>query len=103
MLKINDDTIEHVQVSEYLGIRLDHDMSWNSYVSKLCSSLGYKINKLSRLRATAPHHVLNRIYISCIQPVIDYAICSWGFTYYKYNIDKIQRLQNFAARIVSGN
>ena len=41
------------------------------------------------------------IYISIIQPKIDYAITLWGYTS-QQNLQKI-RLQNRAARIVSGN
>ena len=54
------------------------------------------------MREAASLHVLNKIYTTSIQPVIDYAICSWGFTY-EYNIKKVQRLQNFAGRIITGN
>ncbi len=41
------------------------------------------------------------IYSSIIQPKFDYAITIWGYTC--DNNDKIQRLQNRAARIVTGN
>ena len=37
-----------------------------------------------------------------IQPNIDYAISVWGCTT-QANLDKIQRLQNYAARIIEGN
>ena len=46
--------------------------------------------------------MLAYIYISIIQPKIDYAITLWGYTC-QQNLHKIQRLQNRAARIVSGN
>jgi len=39
------------------------------------------------------------IYISIIQPTIDYAITIWGHTT-MINLNKIQRLQNLAARII---
>ena len=99
---LGDNALTEVEVADYLGIRIDHELSWDCYIKKLCSSLSYKIQKLSRLRDIAPPHVLRKIYTATIQPVIDYAICSWGFSY-NYNIDKVQRLQNYAARIVSNN
>ena len=37
-----------------------------------------------------------------IQPKIDYAISIWGYTS-RQNLNKIQRLQNRAARIITGN
>ena len=42
------------------------------------------------------------IYTSIIQPKIDYAISIWGYTT-AHNINKVQRLQNRAARILTGN
>ena len=99
---LDDHVLKQVDIIDYLGIKIDSNISWDPYVSKLCSSLGCCVNKLSRIRNVAPRDVLNEIYLSSIQPVIDYCICSWGFTY-NYNIDKVQRLQNFAARIVSDN
>ena len=42
------------------------------------------------------------VYNCIIKPVFDYAITLWGYTC-KINILKVQRLQNRAARIVTGN
>ena len=46
--------------------------------------------------------MLMYIYTSIIQPKIDYAISIWGYTT-AHNINKVQRLQNRAARILTGN
>ena len=46
--------------------------------------------------------MLMLIYSSIIQPQFDYAITIWGYTC-DNNLHKIQRLQNRAARIVTGN
>ena len=41
------------------------------------------------------------IYQGIIQPRFDYALAIWGFTS-QYNLSKVQRLQNRAARIITG-
>ena len=46
--------------------------------------------------------MLMLMYSSIIQPKFDYAITIWGYTC-DNNLHKIQRLQNRAARIVTGN
>ena len=46
--------------------------------------------------------MLNRQYLSCIQPCIDYAISVWGACSVQ-NKDLVSRLQRRAARIVTGN
>ena len=42
------------------------------------------------------------IYQCIIQPRLDYAITLWGFTS-QLNLSRVQRLQNRAARIITGN
>ena len=101
-IDLGNHVLQKVDVADYLGVKVDKFISWEMYVNKLCSSLGCQISKLSRIRGSAPQHVLNKIYVTSIQSTIDYAICSWGFAH-NYIIDKVQRLQNYAARIVSGN
>ena len=99
---LDDQTLEQVDAADYLGVKIDEHLSWDAYVNKLCASLGCQISKLSRLRGITSKYVLDKIYTSCIQPIIDYAICSWGFANNSI-INKVQRLQNYASRIVTGN
>ena len=40
---------------------------------------------------------------SIIQPKIDHSISIWGYTTSYYNINKVLRLQNRTARILTGN
>ena len=67
-----------------------------------CKQLVFTISRFSRLKHILPSHMLMLIYSSIIQPTFDYAITIWGYTY-DINLHKIQRLQNRAARIVTGN
>ena len=57
---------------------------------------------MSRLKSVLSSQMLMYIYTSIIQPKIDYAISIWGYTT-AHNINKVQRLQNRAARILTGN
>ena len=101
-IQIDSQVLDQTDTADYLGIRLDNHLVWNAHVKKICSSLGYKINRLSRIKTLAPAHVLNKIYISSIQNVIDYGICSWAYSS-SSNICKVQRLQHYAARVITGN
>ena len=57
---------------------------------------------MARMKQTVPNHILLQIYNSIIQPAFDYAITIWGSTS-DFNIAEIRRIQNHAARIISGN
>ena len=99
---IDGQNLKYVNCANYLGMKIDNHLTWNDYVNKLCSNVASKLNRLRRLQNTVSKDVLCKIYLSMIQPCIDYAISVWGQTS-QYNILKIQRLQNYAARIVTNN
>ena len=84
-------------------------LSWNLQTDSISKKLVFIISRLSRLKPVLPSQMLMYIYTSIIQPKIDYAISIWGYTT-AHNIDpihgsinKVQRLQNRAARILTGN
>ncbi len=56
---------------------------------------------MSSLKARVPQHMLKIIYQTTVQPVIDYCIILWGYTA-STQVNKVQRFQHRAARIVSG-
>ena len=87
---------------DYLGVKIDETISRNKQTDNMCTTLVFIISRFSRLKHFLPSHMLMRIYSSIIQPKFDHAITIWGYTCYN-NLHKIQRLQNRAARIVTGN
>jgi hypothetical protein len=101
-VSLNNTAIEQVNSVKYLGVIIDSNLSWNDHVSTLCKNLSFKVSQLSRARNVVNRNMMLIIYNSIIQPTIDYAITVWGHTTMT-NINKIQRLQNLAARIVTNN
>ena len=87
---------------KYLGVDIDNVLSWNLQTDSISKKLVFIISRLSRLKPVLPSQTLMYIYSSIIQPKIDYAISIWGYTT-AHNINKVQRLQNRAARILTGN
>ena len=94
--------IEQVQSTKYLGIYIDNKLSWDVQCDKLCSSVAGKISVLRRIRQFCRPSTLKLIYERTIQPTFDYACSVWCHTK-QGNISKLQRAQNYAARIVTGN
>ena len=96
---IGDERVKQVEEITYLGVTISSDLKWDKHLSKLAKTLNFKVYTLSKLASFLPRNILVRIYMSVIQPSIDYAITIWGYTTLG-NIDKIQRLQNLCARII---
>jgi len=72
------------------------------YVNNLCKKLSFKVSKLACLSKSTPKDILIKIYNATIQPCLDYAISVWGCTG-QLNLSKVQRIQNYAARIIVKN
>ena len=101
-IKVNECDIKHVKSMKYLGLDIDDALSWDNYTTHLGKILFIKCSKLARLSKVLSKVILIKIYNSTIQPNIDYAISIWGCTS-QANIDKIQRFQNYCARIIENN
>jgi hypothetical protein len=99
---MNDADLKYVDQCKYLGVHVDKNLTWCVHVDVLCRELNYMVWTLSRLRCILPHESLIQIYISIVQPKIDYAITVWGYTS-EQNIDKVQRMQNRAIRAMLNN
>ena len=101
-ISIENCIINQVKTMTYLGLEIDEALTWNQHIMKLCRKLSFKISRFARLSRSLPKNVLIKVYNSSIQPCIDYVISIWGSTS-QSNLDKVQRLQNHAARIVENN
>ena len=100
-IMVMNDNLENVNSIKYLGITIDTNLNWNQHVNNLCLKLSPKIELLRKLKHKLPTEQLITIYTSIIQPHFDYCLSVWGFTS-KTNLLLLQRLQNRAARIITG-
>ena len=94
--------LELVENAKYLGMSINSDISWDFHVQRLCQNMYYHLSLLRRLRRMFPKELLLQVYKSYIQPRFDYGITLYGCSTQK-NIDLVQRVQNHAARMITGN
>ena len=98
---LGNENIRHIDCTDYLGVKLDAHLTWNDQIDAVCKKLVFIISRLGRLRHVLAPRIFMYIYQGIIQPKFDYALTIWGFTS-QYNLSKVQRLQNRAARIITG-
>ena len=80
---------------------INYDISWDFHVQRLCQNMYYHLSLLRRLRSIFPRDFL-QVHKSYIQPRLDYGINLYGCNTQK-NIDLVQRVQNHAAMLITGN
>ena len=101
-VKIGNNLLQKVFEAKVLGILIDDRLSFKSHIEFVCKKLSSRIGLLSRLKQFLPQNTLNLIFKSILQPIIDYGINVYGFTF-DTHIKRIQRLQNRAARVITSS
>ena len=100
-LEINlaDNHIVSVNEQKLLGIFIDEHLLWTPHIDYLCSTISSRISLLKRLAKYVPIKFQKKYYQGYILPLLDYGSNTWGTTY-KINIDRLNKLQKRAARII---
>lgn len=83
-----------------LGIIIDSNLSFCEHTNSLTSSLLSNLCQINRVKHLFPRNVLQTIINSLVFSKLYYCSTVWAGTY-KYNIQKLQLIQNFAARILT--
>ena len=95
-LTINDNPIEQVTEFNFLGITIDHNVTWNAHITKTSIKIARVIGILHKLRHSFPQRILRLIYNSLIHPHLIYGLYLWGF-----NPKRLTILQKRAVRILA--
>ena len=84
-----------------LGVVVDPGLSWDVHVSSVSKKCNGILVSLYRVRHYFTSEALKIIIQAYVFPHITYCLCVWGGTT-RGQLVKIQKLINFAARIVTG-
>ena len=100
-IKVGDSDINIVKDVRNLGLYLDSNLSMSTHVNFIIKSCYYHLRRLGQIRKLLTRDAANAIAVSTIISRLDYCnSCLWGIN--SKEIDKLQKIQNSAARIVSG-
>lgn len=88
--------------TQSLGVQVDETLSWEAHISEVVSKVAKVLAALRRLRPICPQSILVTIYKSLILPHLDYCSAVWGCIGNGLS-QKLQKLQNRAARIITGS
>ena len=98
---MNNNLVSPVVSNKCLGVDLDHKLTFHTYIEEICKKICLGIGVLRRIRQFIPQGSLVTLYNSLIQPYFDYCSPLWD-TCDKTLRNKLQILQNHAARVIMG-
>ena len=100
-LMFDNTEISFVEHHKHLGVTLSSNGHWSTHIENILSSASKVINIMRKYKFVLSRGALNQIYISHVRPILEYASAVWdGCT--KNESDTLEKLQNEAARIVTG-
>ena len=100
-IKIGDSEIKPVASVKNLGVLIDNNLSMESHITKTCSIAFYHIYNIKHIRKYLTRDLTEKIVHALITSKLDYCN-SLLFGLLNYQLQKLQRVQNAAARIIAG-
>ena len=98
-IRLDNQPISRVEHAKSLGLIIDDRLSWSNYIKELCRKISSAIGALRRIRSLVSQSTAVKIYNALIQPHFDYCAPVWdGLS--SYLCEKLQKLQNRAARVI---
>ena len=81
---------------------IDDKLLWKDHINEISAKVSKGLGIMRRIKTFVTQSVMQSIYNSLILPYFDYCNMVWENTA-KYNLQKIQKMQNRAARILTGS
>ena len=97
---IDEKMIKRVDHTKSLGLTIDAQLSWSKHVEEICKKASSAIGGLKRVRPFISKDLTVQIYNALILPYFDYCSPVWDCMS-GYLSDKLQKLQNRAARVIT--
>ena len=97
-IRIDDQIIKRIDHTKSLGLTID-DLSWCKHVDEICEKVSSAISALKRVRPFISKETAIQIYNALIMPHLEYCSPVWDCLS-GYLRDKLQKLQNWATRII---
>ena len=99
--KLNNSSLEIVDVHKHLGVYISSDNKWNKHIESIIASASKQITYLRKLKYILPKETLNKLCCTYIRPLLEYASEAWDDCTIT-DSNRLEQVQLTAARIVIG-
>jgi hypothetical protein len=99
---INNVPVPRTENYTCLGVDLDERFTWEKHIDNICAKVEAGIGIMRRMKPFVPVETVKLIYNALVQPYFDYCSLLWDNCGSGLR-EKLQRLQNRAARVITGS
>ena len=100
-VKFNSESLNQVDNHKHLGVTISSNGKWAEHINNICQKATKQIFVLRKLKFILNRNNLNKIYVTYILPLLEYACELWDGCCSR-DADKLEQLQVEAARIITG-
>lgn len=93
--------LEYISTHKHLGLHLASDLKWSEHINIIVNKALKKLGLLKKLKFSLGKNSLSKMYITFVRPILEYASVVWDGCS-QHDIDKLEKVQLYAARIVTG-
>ena len=98
-LLIEEDSLERVQQFKYLGVVINENLDWSEHIDHIYTKIAKRLG-LRKIKYLLPSTSRELIFNSLILPILDYGDIVWVDRCNTLLMDRIQVLQNKAAKLI---
>ena len=91
--------LKRVHNCNFLGIKIDDRLKFNSHISDVCSKISRAVGVLFRMSVFVPPFILKTIYYSILYPHLIYGVVIWGNCGI-VNMCRVKRIHKRAERLI---
>ena len=99
-IQIDNNAIERVKETVFLGVILDEHLSWKPHILSVSRKISKSIGIIYKSSFCLPKSSLCSLYYSLVYPYLIYCVSVWGSTY-QSNLNRTIVLQKKIIRIIS--
>ncbi|KAJ8025928.1 Exosome complex component CSL4 [Holothuria leucospilota] len=99
---MGDTVLEEVKHHPYLGVELSNDLKWSTHISQITTKANKMLGLLKRNIYYCSKSTRSIAYKSLVRPKLEYCSTIWD-PKHKLDRDKLEKIQNRAARFTVGD
>jgi hypothetical protein len=98
-IHINNQKLDCVASTKFLGVYIDNRLSWDHHISYVSSKISKSAGIIRKVSQLVPRSVCITLYNTLVMPYFSYCNIVWGNST-KQNLDRLVKLQKRAVRSV---
>ena len=101
-MHIRQKVLDDVQCTKYLGVHIDKTLDWKKHIQEVSKKISRSLGMIKYAKRFLPFESLKNLDTGLVDPHFRYCCAVWGVCGLT-EIQQLQKLQNRAARIITGS